>query len=189
MACRPVTYPPLALPLPASGCSDSYTSVCLTDAQIANEVATVVARQGWTKDAQTEFFMFTAKGIGSCLGSQCAFSYYCAYHSWSGSGSSVMLYANMPYADTAPGQCDAGYHPNGNDADATLNVTSHEHNETITDEQGNAWYDNAGYENGDKCAWKFGSVAGGYNQTINGHHYILQLEYSNRDRGCVASGL
>ena len=176
-------------PLPPSGCTDSYTSVCLTDAQIANEVATVVARQGWTRNPQTEFFMFTAKGIGSCLGSQCAFSYYCAYHSWAGSGSNVLLYANMPYADTVPAACDAGYSPNGNDADATLNVTSHEHNETITDEQGNAWYDRAGYEDGDKCAWKFGTVTGGYNQTINGHHYILQLEYSNRDRGCVASGL
>jgi hypothetical protein len=95
----------------------------------------------------------------------------------------------MPYADTVPAACDAGYHPNGNDADATINVTSHEHNETITDEQGNAWYDHAGYEDGDKCAWKFGAVSGSSNQTINGHHYILQLEYSNADRGCVQSGL
>jgi hypothetical protein len=95
----------------------------------------------------------------------------------------------MPYADTVPAACDAGYKPNGNDADATINVTSHEHNETITDEQGNAWYDRAGYEDGDKCAWKFGAVSGSYNQTINAHHYILQLEYSNADRGCVQSGL
>jgi hypothetical protein len=176
-------------PLPPSGCTDSYTSVCVTDAQIQNEIRTVAARQGWTTDPQTEFFMFTAKGVGSCYGSSCAFSYYCAYHSWSGSGSNVLLYANMPYADTVPSACDAGYHPNANDADATINVTSHEHNETITDEQGDAWYDHAGYEDGDKCAWKFGAVTGSYNQTINGHDYILQLEYSNADRGCVQSGL
>jgi hypothetical protein len=176
-------------PLPASGCSDSYTSVCLTDTQVEHEIAAVVARQGWSTGPQTEFFMFTAKGIGSCLGSSCAFSNYCAYHSWAGSGSNVLLYANMPYGDTVPAACDAGYKPNGNDADATINVTSHEHNETVTDEQGNAWYDRAGYENGDKCAWKFGALTGSYNQTINGHHYILQLEYSNADRGCVQSGL
>jgi serine protease len=179
-------------PLPASGCSDSYTSVCLTDAQIASEVQRVVALNGWTPSPTTEFFMFTAKGIGSCLGSQCAFSYYCAYHSWTGSGSNVVLYANMPYADTAPSACDAGQHPNGNDADATLNVTSHEHNETITDEQGNAWYDSAGYENGDKCAWIFGPASGAngaeYNQTINGDHYYLQEEYSNATRSCVQQG-
>jgi hypothetical protein len=176
-------------PLPPSGCRDNYTAVCVTDTQIQNEIAAVVSHQNWTAGPSTEFFMFTAQGIGSCYGSSCAFSSYCAYHSWSGGGSSVLLYANMPYADTVPSACDVGLHPNGNDADATINVTSHEHNETITDEQGNAWYDSRGYEDGDKCAWNFGSVTGSYNQTINGNHYILQLEYSNARSGCVQSGL
>lgn len=181
-------------PLPASGCSDSDTAVCLTDAQVQAEIKKDVATAGWTAGPSTEFFLFTAKGIGSCLtSSECAFTYYCAYHSWTGSGSSVILYANMPYASTVPSQCDTGQHPNGNDADGTLNVTSHEHNETITDEQGNAWYDSAGYEDGDKCAWIFGAASGPngaeYNQTINGHHYYLQEEYSNHDRTCIQSGL
>jgi hypothetical protein len=181
-------------PLPASGCSDSDTAVCLTDAQEQAEIRKDIAAAGWTAGPSTEFFLFTAKGIGSCLSSsECAFTYYCAYHSWIGSGSSVILYANMPYASTVPSACDSGQHPNGNDADATLNVTSHEHNETITDEQGNAWYDLAGYEDGDKCAWIFGAASGPngaeYNQTINGHHYYLQEEYSNHDRNCVQTGL
>jgi hypothetical protein len=34
-----------------------------------------------------------------------------------------------------------------------------------------------------------GSNGAEYNQTINGHHYYLQLEYSNQDRGCIATGL
>jgi hypothetical protein len=175
--------------LPKSGCSDSYTSVCLTDAQIQSEIQTVISRQGWTANSSTEFFMFTAKGIGSCYGSSCAFSQYCAYHSWIGGGSTAILYANMPYADTVPAACDAGYHPNNNDADATINVTSHEHNETITDQQLNAWYDRRGYENGDKCAWNFGTATGPtgakYNQTINGHNYYLQQEWSNKVSGCA----
>jgi len=179
-------------PLPASGCTDSDTSVCLSDAQLQAEIQKDIAAAGWTPGPTTEFFLFTAKGIGSCSGSSCAFTDYCAYHSWIGSGSSVILYANMPYADTVASACDVGQHPNGNDADATINVTSHEHNETITDEQGNAWYDLIGYEDGDKCAWTFGTVSGPngaeYNQTINGHHYWLQLEYSNSRRGCVQSG-
>ena len=180
--------------LPASGCTDSDTSVCLTDAQEQAEIQKDIAAQGWTAGPNTEFFLFTGKGIGSCIsGSQCAFTYYCAYHSWIGSGPSEILYANMPYADTVPSACDAGQHPNGNDADATINVTSHEHNETITDENGNAWYDSAGYEDGDKCAWIFGAASGSngaeYNQTINGHHYFMQEEYSNRDRTCIQKGL
>ena len=181
---------------PASGCSDtvSQTTVCLSDSQIQAEVSRDAAANGWATNLNTEFFMFTAKNVGSCFdSSHCAFSYYCAYHSSFGSGSSSTLYANMPYADTVPANCDAGQHPNGSDADATLNVTSHEHNETITDELGNAWYDSAGYENGDKCAWKFGTQLGStaygqYNQLINGHPYELQEEYSNAHRRCVLTG-
>jgi hypothetical protein len=183
-------------PLPANGCTDSYTSVCLSDSQIQAEVQRVVAANGWPTGAGAEYFMFTAKGIGSCINSsECAFSYYCAYHSWIGSGSSEILYANMPYADTDPSGCDEGsnYHPNGSDADATLNVTSHENNETITDPNGNAWYDRRGYENGDKCAWKFGTEIGStaygqYNQLINGDPYQLQMEYSNASSKCVLTG-
>lgn len=134
--------------LPASGCTDSYTSVCVTDAQVLSEINHVItlnALNGWTANSSTEFFMFTAKGIGSCYGSSCSFSQFCAYHSWSGSGTSALLYANMPYADTVPAACDSGQHPNNDDADATINVASHEHNEAITDWAGNAWYDRRGY--------------------------------------------
>jgi hypothetical protein len=180
-------------PLPPSGCVDSYTSVCLTDVQIQQEIQRVVALKGWQAGPSSLVFMFTAKGIGSCFASgSCAFSYYCAYHSNIGSGSNEILYANQPYADTAPSACDAGPHPNGDDADATLNVTSHEHNEAITDPLGNAWYDSAGNENGDKCAWNFGSplgstVNGQYNQLINGNPYYLQLEWSNATANCVGA--
>jgi serine protease len=180
-------------PLPASGCVDLDTSVCLTDAQLQTEIKKDIAANGWTAGPSTEFFLFTAKGIGSCSGTDCAFTQFCAYHSSIGTGSSEILYSNMPYADTVKSGCDGGQHPNANAADATINVTSHEHNETITDPRGNAWYDLTGEEDGDKCAWIFGALQGTpgaeYNQTINGHHYFLQEEYSNRDSGCVQTGL
>jgi hypothetical protein len=72
-------------------------------------------------------------------------------------------------------------------------VTSHEHNEAITDEQGSAWYDNQGYENGDKCAWTFGTAQGStaygqYNQKIGSGTYYLQREWSNYSGGCVLTG-
>jgi hypothetical protein len=181
--------------LPASVCTDSYTSVCLTDAQIQAEVQKAMSTKGWTGGPTHLFFVFTAKGIGSCAGSSCAFSQYCAYHSWIGSGSSAVLYANMPYADTSPAACDSGQHPNNDDADATINVASHEHNEAITDEQGSAWYDRRGYENGDKCAWNFGTILGStggsnteYNQAIGNGKYFLQQEWSNSTSKCVLTG-
>ena len=183
-------------PYPASGCTDSVsqTTVCLSDAQIQAEVQRVAAAQGWGKGPAKEFFMFTAKNVGSCSdSSHCAFSNYCAYHSWIGSGSTETLYANQPYTDTVPADCDATAHPNNSEADPTINVVSHEANETMTDPNGNAWYDLAGYENGDKCAWNFGTsigstAYGAYNQLINGHPYELQQEYSNARKNCVLTG-
>ena len=131
--------------LPVSACTDQYTGVCLTDAQIRSEIQRVVAANpGWQTGPSSLFLLFTAKGVGSCFdntSSQCAFSYFCAYHSNIGSGSNEVLYANMPYADTVSSRCDAGPRPNANEADATINVVSHEHNEAITDPLGNAWYD------------------------------------------------
>src|SRR5919108_1603562 len=56
-----------------------------------------------------------------------------------------------------------------------------------------AWYadDNGGYEGSDQCAWYFGTETGTagakYNQTINGHHYDLQLEWSNKGSKCLAT--
>jgi hypothetical protein len=188
-----------ASPYPPNGCTDSYTSVCLTDQQIQNEIASVVSTNNLPTGNGTEYFLFTPKNVGSCIDStsaQCAYSYYCAYHSNIGTGSTAILYANMPYANFVPSACGSGQKPNGNDADSTINVTSHEHNETITDPFGTAWYDIQGNEDGDKCAWNFGSkrqssgVGGArYNQTINGSHYYLQQEWSNHSSGCVLSGL
>ena len=181
-------------PFPANGCSDSYTSVCLSDAQIQAEINRVANANGWQRGTSNLFFMFTPRNVGSCYSnSSCAFSQYCAYHSSFGSGSSLTLYANQPYAAYVPAACDSGQHPNGDDADATINVASHEHNEAITDQQGNAWYDRRGYENGDKCAWNFGTRLGGssgsyYNQVIGTGKYYLQQEWSNRSSGCVLTG-
>jgi hypothetical protein len=88
--------------------------------------------------------------------------------------------------------CDAEQHPNNDDADATINLISHEHNEAITDPLGNAWFDRFGQENGDKCAWNFGTASGSpgaeYNQMINEDKYYLQQEWSNRSAGCVLTG-
>ena len=179
-------------PYPASGCSDSVsqTGTCLSDNQLRAELQRLYSTGAIGADPSTTYFVFTEKGVGSCYSSSsCAFSSYCAYHSNVALGSTTVQYANQPYADTVPSACDANYHPNGGDADATINVASHEHRESINDPLGNAWYDRRGYEGSDKCAWNFGTVSSdGANQTINGHRYILQQEWSNAGSICKLSG-
>ena len=181
-------------PFPASGCSDRYTSTCLTDKQLQAEISRVITAQGWPRGTTNMVLLYTPRNVGSCFGStSCAFSNFCAYHSAFGSGSSATIYTNQPYAAFVPAACDSKQHPNGDDADATINVVSHEHNESITDPLGTAWYDMQGYENGDKCAWNFGAALGrtaygSYNQIIGSGKYYVQQEWSNAHRGCVLRG-
>jgi hypothetical protein len=187
-------------PYPASACSDSATpGNCLSDAQIQSEVSKVMTANGWSGGLTHLFFVFTSYGEGSCYSSSsCAFTQYCAYHSNFTSGSQTVLYANMPYANTSPSACDVSTTPNGDiAADSVINVTSHEHMEAVTDPLGSAWYDNRGYEIGDKCAWNFGSVSLDGNtanvawtnpSTGATDYYIVQQEWDNHKSGCTLTG-
>jgi hypothetical protein len=166
--------------------------------QLQTEIEHVIGVMGWPKGTSNLYFMFTPEGIVSCvdtLGSACSYTEYCAYHYFYGSGSSTVVYANQPYpklANDPSFECGFGEYPNGGDADEQVNVLSHEHREAISDPTLDAWYaDDTGYEGSDQCAWYFGTESGSsgakYNQTINGHHYDLQLEWSNDGSECRAS--
>jgi hypothetical protein len=210
-------------PVAAAGGVDgnhSTTAGCVTDAQVQQEISTVVRREGWPVNNTTEFFMYTAPNIGTCFPAQvtegtgsvqttvtaplCSFSYFCAYHSSyydsTLNPNSQVIYANMPYdAQTAgnPLTCDVGDYPNGNPSDPEISTTSHEQNESITDPFGTGWWDSnsndsaAGDENGDMCAYDFGTTQGPanaeWNETLNGHHYLMQLEWDNTTNGCPGS--
>jgi len=175
---------------PASGCNDSVTpGNCVSDAQVQAEVSKAMSVNGWTASLTHLFFVFTSKGEGSCVSGYCSFSYFCAYHSNFGNN---ILYANMPYAGTDLSACGVSTSPNNDfDADSTINVTSHEHMEAVTDPLGTAWYDRSGNEIGDKCAWNFGSVTLDGNKANvqwNGDYYIVQQEWDNHVSGCVLTG-
>lgn len=188
--------------LPASGCPNytlgdfSTTKVCLTDSQLQTEINKVRQAHGWPSGLAAEYFLFTPPLIGSCFdstGNSCydpsSGSGYCAYHSNipASTNAARVLYANQPF--TALSGCDTGEYPNGDDADPTINVVSHEANETMTDPLGNAWFDSSGYENGDECAWNFivtgNNTWGDFTQTVVGDRYYTQPEWSNRHNNCI----
>lgn len=75
-----------------------------------------------------------------------------------------------------------------------VNVAAHELEEAVTDPQLNAWYDNGGNENADKCAWKFGTsytAANGSKANMklaDGHDYYIQQNWLNvGNGGCALS--
>jgi len=83
---------------------------------------------------------------------------YCAWHSASTCNGVPVQFAFFFNLDGDPG-CDpedtSGLHSQG--LAALANVSGHELSEARTDPRLNAWFDNSGAENGDKCAWTFGT--------------------------------
>jgi hypothetical protein len=182
-------------------------SACVDDAQLQAEVDRVSAAAGLPHDLSHIYVLYLSKHVESCIlpgqtidpsnGQACTINYeptaaYCAYHS---ADPASAVYANMPYAIYASPvgfTCgsDARFpviqSPNGNpDADTEISPTSHEINESITDpDTQTGWYDQAGFENGDECAYIFGRTRGApdafFNQVINGGHFLTQEEFSNK---------
>jgi hypothetical protein len=195
---------------PASGCNDPFAeaSHCLTDDQLTTEIQHAIAvnsGNGWAASATSMFFVYTPRGVQTCVDSggpsgTCSYNFYCAYHGNVGTGSNALIYANMPYplfgGQDVCRDAENVQEPNADVADAVLSLTSHEHAEAITDpEPFGGWLDAedfvTGGENGDKCAYYYGRPTGPkgskHNQVINGHEYYLQLEWSNADVDCVGS--
>ena len=70
-------------------------------------------------------------------------------------------------------------------------IIAHELEESVTDPNLNAWYDNAGNENADKCAWTFGATSAAsngsrYNVTLGGHQYLIQQNWVDAASGGCA---
>jgi hypothetical protein len=95
--------------------------------------------------------------------------------------------------DRCPSACEAQTtSPNGNaGADGMASIIAHESEEAISDPDLNAWYDNRGYENADKCAWTFGTeytVSNGSkaNLKLGTRDYLIQQNWVNASRGYCA---
>ncbi len=187
-------------PYPANGCSSA--PICLTDVQLRAEIRRFVEVSGLPMDLAHEYFLLTPAGVESCLeaaGKACSAGSthpgYCSFHSFIQVGGAVIVYANDPYVEGT--NCDTGEeHPNGNASDASIGGgLVHEHAESLTDPELNAWYASNEEEVGDKCrtfkqASEFGPPLGqapdgaNYNQVINGDLYWYQQMWSNEARAC-----
>jgi hypothetical protein len=191
-------------------------NACLDDSQVIRELERVRTSLGTPADYAHIYVMFLPKHVESCFypGSTataanfCTINHepsaaYCAYHGQNAPDATGMVYANMPfpiYESPVGFTCGSeatlatNEAPNGNvDADVEISPTSHEIMESLTDpDVSTGWYTVDGYENGDMCAYVYGETAGSpgalYNQVINGHHYLTQLEWSNKEYFATGGG-
>jgi hypothetical protein len=98
---------------------------------------------------------------------------YCAYHGHFASGGNDVKYSIQPYPSC--GGCKvAGW----TDVQNQEHFVCHETREAVTDPDLNAWFDRAGNEADDKCAWSPAPFLG-----TGGYGY--QYEWSNATKSCV----
>ncbi len=155
----------------------------LTDANIKTIVSNAISSGALPSDSNAVYFVLTDKTVTATSG---FCSQYCGWHTNATIGGKDIKYSFVGNPET---QCAAGCganspSPNGTPgADAMASILSHELEEAVTDPDGNGWYSLAsGMENGDKCAWNFGtestaSNGSKYNQTIGSMKYLIQQNW------------
>ncbi len=188
---------------PDTAHGEGYT-VCLPDSALQAEVGAVVNADGLPSGLGQIYVVVLPPKVETCFGladaaaggtcSDTHFGGFCAYHSGTYTPGGELLYVNLTFPTAYLYSCLPGQAPNGlPSADAAVGLLSHEQNETITDPLGSAWSDPSGNEDGDECAWTFGTALGGpsgaeWNQVIDGHKYWIQQEFSNEDYAANAAG-
>ncbi len=189
-------------PYPAAGASCVAAGAganCIDDTQVQAEITKVINANALPTDRSTMYFVFTSSGESQCAdatdcfrtaGSNGSNFVYCAYHSFYPLNGGNVIYATMPYgANAYLNECTSlSSFPNNAASDIVLSTTSHEQMEAVTDPYLDAWWDASGAENGDKCAYNYGTMSldGGLaNEQWNGHFYSLQTEWSNATSNCV----
>ena len=170
---------------------DMYSQgTALSDSSVATVVSNAINSGTLPKDANGVYFVLTSADVNETSG---FCTQYCGWHTHGKLGRTDIKYAFVGNPDRCPSACGAQTtSPNGNaGADGMVSIISHELEESVTDPDLNAWYDGAGLENADKCAWKFGTTyttSNGAlaNMNLAGIDYLIQENWVNASGGSCA---
>lgn len=178
------------------GCTvDTGSQGLSLDADTGNQVSDVVENALTTKALKTDpngvYLVLTASDVNVAD----FMSTLCAYHWFYDNAQTTVKYAFIGDASNNLSQCSpqVSNSPNGNPAaDAMVSVIAHEFVEAVSDPYGTSWFDQAGFENADKCAWTYGSasrVANGSfaNMTLGNRQYLIQENVAANSNKCILS--
>jgi hypothetical protein len=155
-------------------------------------IQAIVAAQNPT-DTNGLYFVLTSSDVNETSGFCTA---YCGWHTHGIINGKDIKYSFVGNPARCPTDCVTpemrSLSPNNNvGADGMANIMAHELSEAATDPDLNAWYDNSGAENGDKCAWQFGTEFAApngakANVTLGTKDYLLQEIWVNAQSGFCA---
>jgi hypothetical protein len=186
---KPVTT---KIVLGASSSDPTYAfGKALSDANVGSIVSSAITSGRLPNDPNGQYVVFTSSDVSETSG---FLTSYCGWHSAMSVASTVLkfVFVGDPSAKLANCAAQTAISPNGNPAaDAMVSILAHEVAEASSDPQLNAWFDGAGRENADKCAWTFGptiAAANGSvsNLTLAGKSYLVQQNWRNTSTGSCA---
>jgi hypothetical protein len=175
----------------------------LTDLDVLAFVHAVAASTGQTGYNHI-YHVFIPPGTDECFDSSFSVCYspdnpntyfFCAYHSSVDFDIGHVLYTVEPF-QSVPGCNVAAGSPNGQLVDSQASVLSHELFETITDPDGDAWWntetnDLFGDEVADECSFLIFTNVGVFFDppafSVGPRKYAVQMEYNNFTHACGIS--
>ncbi len=171
--------------------NDNYSQgTALSDSQVQAVVSNAISSGSLPKDTNAVYFVLTSQDVNETSG---FCTQYCGWHTHGSILGSDIKYSFVGNPDRCPSACEAQTtSPNGNSgADGMASIIAHELEEAATDPDLNAWYDNRGYENADKCAWTFGteyttSNGAKANMKLGTRDYLIQQNWVDASGGYCA---
>jgi hypothetical protein len=147
----------------------------VTDAAVRSKVQSYLTTHKTISSAIYEVFIPSTSYSSSGSNTSCGGPnlQYCAYHSYYGSGATAVKYSIQPYPS-----CSGCKVSGWSDVQNQEHFFVHETREAVTDPLLDAWYDAAGFEADDKCAWS-------PTPFIGTGGYAYQYEWSNETSSCV----
>jgi len=159
----------------------------LTDSQIYYVVSNAIGAGKVPLNDNAMYVVLTSQDVNAVSG-MC--TNYCGWHYSDIISGKSIKYAYIGSPLRCPSSCVSGsITPNGNkEADGMANTLMHELVEMVSDPNVDAWYDPSYMENGDKCAWKFGTtyktaIGATANTRIGTRDFLLQQNWVNANGG------
>ncbi|HXP88211.1 MAG TPA: hypothetical protein VN841_26005 [Bryobacteraceae bacterium] len=159
-------------------------------------VMTHAFTNGLAVDPNAVYFVLTAPGVTESSG---FLTQYCGFHTHNTYNTVDIKYAFIGDPGASIATCathNTSTSPNGDpQADEMASVVAHELDETVTDEDLNAWYFTSGPligdENADACAYTYGTTYAAANSSIANMHlgtrdFLIQEVWLNANGGLCA---
>ncbi|KAH6570978.1 hypothetical protein BASA60_007407 [Batrachochytrium salamandrivorans] len=185
--------------------TDNYTlGRALSGSDLPNLIQRYISTGALPQNTDAVYFVLTATDVTEkirpdiAVGSFCV--NYCGYHLstvlLSGARVFYAMAGNLPascYGSCAPPKNQLKS-PNGDiGVDAMLSVIAHELAEAVSDPQSDrfrAWQDRNGYENADKCSYRYGTTSltpsgASYNMGWGNHSYLIQQNWDPVTQSCA----